>query len=189
MNNAKHYLKADVFSRLNGGGGAGGNGGNEENINNNDNNGEEGRSVMDMETFMTNVQSGSNSNNQQTPKQRRPLSAGRSRPNSKSSSQQRHQQRPSSADRQRPSSTNNTPSKSGNGADPNSKMFHSFLARQNHAEMMKQKHLETMTRAQDTVHEPELCDTTKAMTEGRQTSDFLKRMKQYQVRKEHQEIR
>jgi len=54
-------------------------------------------------------------------------------------------------------------------------MFHSFLARQNHAETLKKKHLVTLTRAQVTFHEPELCDTTKAMTEGRQTSDFLKR--------------
>mgnify|MGYP000604190456 CR=1 FL=1 len=194
MNSAKVYLKSDVFSRLHTPASGKDNeenqnpvgGGSNNTTTTNDGDDSERRSVMDMETFMTNVGGGGASGgggggrSTQTPQNRRPLSAGRSRPQYQQQQQQQQKKRPSSARKSRPSASSN---------DPNSATFHAFLARQNHTEMMKQKKMEKLAAQQEHKHEPELCETTKAMTEGRQTSDFLKRIKQYQVRKEHQSIR
>lgn len=177
MGSAKLYLKSNVFSRLQTPSSAKGNEENREpGLEEGKGEGEGERSVMDMDTFMSNVQGGAG--NAVSATKRRPLSAGRTRPQSSSGGGGKVA-RPSSAGRSRPSLTD----------DQNQKQFHAFLARQNHTEMKKQKKMAQLKREQENKHTPELCDTTKAMTEGRQTVDFLKRMKQYQVREEHHKIR
>ncbi|GMI04562.1 hypothetical protein TrLO_g113 [Triparma laevis f. longispina] len=175
MSSAKLYLKNDVFSRLQNGAKEGG--GMKENENPvfdaADVEEEEPRPVMDMATFMNNVQK---------KKVVRPASAGRSRPNNKTVGSAR-KARASSAGRSRPNSA------AGKTTTTDSAQFHAFLARQNQTELKKKQKIDHLKRQQQQTHKPVLCSTTVNLTQDRKQEDFLKRLKQYQVRKDHQQIK
>ncbi|GMI00962.1 hypothetical protein TrVE_jg1744 [Triparma verrucosa] len=179
MSSAKLYLKNDVFSRLQNGAQSSNNEGqakeNENPVfNAADVDEEEPRPVMDMATFMNNVQK---------KKVVRPASAGRSRPKSATKAAAA---RPSSAGRSRPSTSGSV---GGNSAKVDSAQFHAFLARQNQTELKKKQKIDHLRRQSQQTHKPVLCSTTINLTQDRKQEDFLKRLKQYQVRKDHQQIK
>ena len=172
-------MKNDVFSRLQNGAQSSNNEGqakeNENPVfNAADVDEEEPRPVMDMATFMNNVQK---------KKVVRPASAGRSRPKSATKTAAA---RPSSAGRSRPSTSGSV---GGNSAKVDSAQFHAFLARQNQTELKKKQKIDHLRRQSQQTHKPVLCSTTINLTQDRKQEDFLKRLKQYQVRKDHQKIK
>jgi hypothetical protein len=185
MSSAKVYLKTDVFQRLQKG---------EEKVKENVNPvyyaGEQpppppqstdagGEQVMDMATFMSNVQAqgvtpatttATKGGAKPAP---RPSSARRARPspsypnnanNNRTPNSKPANSRPSSASRSRPPSAADTAA------------FHEFLARQNHTELKKQQKLKHLGEQNKNSFTPQLCAGTKeyVATSNRQSKDFLR---------------
>ena len=184
MSSAAAYLKTGVFERLDRGGKENGEGErvvyeasevNDPNVNGGGGSEQGERSVMDMATFMDGVQ---NTNTQQ--------SGGSARKRPSSAKKARGTPRASSAQKARPGSARPGSAQPGSAQKA---QFHEFLARQNHTELKKVQKIEGLAAQQVNTHRPKLCEGSKAMTADRKGEDFLKRMKQYQIRKDHQFIR
>ena len=200
MRSAQLYLQANVFERLQKEPPAGASGA-KENFNpvfaaEPSANGEAlvgsllaERPVLDMATFMGNVQhQGGAPPGPGSSARARPQSAVKARPMSPGpgggAGKGAQQTRPSSASRARPA-----PSPARRQTEEERQAFNEFLARQNHTELKKQQKMEDILKSQEQTFKPQLCPGSAALTEGRKQEDFLKRMKQYQLHKDHEDIR
>ncbi|GBG31641.1 Hypothetical Protein FCC1311_078662 [Hondaea fermentalgiana] len=129
-----------------------------------------GARVMDMETFMASLGTGSKA----SPAGRRPSSASGVRP-------QAEQQRPSTAEGGQPLSKEERAQRR--------QSFESFLARQRQTETRKQQKIAQVAQRTNPSHKPKLCAKSVEMANRRAKGTFLQRVAKGAIRREHEAVR